>query len=380
MKEILNFISKDECDYIINIIKQNHHKSKVVGESAESVYDSSRTSSTSNLNRQDSVINNIHKKISNYLNIPIEKGEDLQGQLYKPGQFFRPHQDGFGSSSYKRHCLSSGNRTHTLMIYLNDNFEGGETNFPNQNKFVKPETGKAVIWENIDAESNILNEALHEGTDVTSGEKYIITSWWRENEWNGTEDLRLFNEGKNYSDYTQIPKFTEKGFKISKVPENIWGVIKDTYSLIKEKKQEEIFEGKENIIGGENNIIPLDIVPNIRKLIHNQLKPFHEDFSGAKLEATALYGIRSYSNENTLVMHRDRVKTHHISSIILIDKDLNKKEDWALNFIDHNNNEHKLYLEPGEMVFYESATCLHGRIEPFKGNYYNNMFVHYKLI
>jgi len=45
--------------------------------------------------------------------------------------FFKPHNDYFSGSAYDKHCLQSGNRTFTLMIYLNDDFEGGGTNFPN---------------------------------------------------------------------------------------------------------------------------------------------------------------------------------------------------------------------------------------------------------
>ena len=50
-----------------------------------------------------------------------------------------------------------------------------------------------------------------------------------------------------------------------------------------------------------------------------------------------------------------------------------------MNITDHDGNNHIVYLEPGEMILYESAICEHGRIEPFKGNFYNNLFVHYKF-
>jgi hypothetical protein len=38
---------------------------------------------------------------------------------------------------------------------------------------------------------------------------------------------------------------------------------------------------------------------------------------------------------------------------------------------------HSQLLEPGQMLFYESAACLHGRMREFKGRYYGSIFVHY---
>ena len=35
-------------------------------------------------------------------------------------------------------------------------------------------------------------------------------------------------------------------------------------------------------------------------------------------------------------------------------------------------------FQPGEMVWYESARLLHGRPDPFQGEYFDNLFIHYK--
>ena len=49
----------------------------------------------------------------------------------------------------QNHCLASGNRTKTVMIYLNDDFEGGGTNFPDIKKHIKAKKGSVLIWENM---------------------------------------------------------------------------------------------------------------------------------------------------------------------------------------------------------------------------------------
>ena len=37
----------------------------------------------------------------------------------------------------------------------------------------------------------------------------------------------------------------------------------------------------------------------------------------------------------------------------------------------------RVVLEKGEMLFYESAKCLHGRPHPFVGEWYSSIFIHY---
>jgi prolyl 4-hydroxylase len=51
------------------------------------------------------------------------------------------------------------------MIYLNDEFEGGETNFGEIS--IKSETNRALVFE---------HHLLHEGCAVTKGRKYALRS------------------------------------------------------------------------------------------------------------------------------------------------------------------------------------------------------------
>ena len=121
MEEIHNFITPKECQQLIKMIDANNTPSSVVvgGTDRTDVTDH-RTSSTSNLDTTTPIVANLKKKISETLGLELEKGESIQGQLYEPGQYFRPHNDFFSGPGYDMHCKASGNRTHTLMIYLND--------------------------------------------------------------------------------------------------------------------------------------------------------------------------------------------------------------------------------------------------------------------
>ena len=394
MNQIKNFLSKEECDYLISLIDKSNAPSMVVSEGVErDKYDRSRTSSTCNLPVNDAKVKEIHQRIADKLGIDISKGESLQGQMYKPGQYFKPHNDWFGpGSAYNKHCLHSGNRTNTLMIYLNDDFEGGATDFARKKVTVKPELGKAVAWANLLENGNGDQDSLHEGQDVISGTKYIVTSWWRQKPWDGYQDSKLYNESLNqpkvYTDYKEIPKLSPYGFKLIKCPKETWDLIQESYSMLQTQEKNEVFEGKEAIIKGtsKSTLLSFENLPEARTKIHDQLQSVHEEWVGVPLEKTFIYGIRSYGKGSNLIMHRDRVETHHVSSIIMVDKDLrcgcqNKEfgNDWGLDIVDHNGEEHKVFMEPGDILLYESAVCLHGRRDSFEGNFYRNFYVHYKL-
>lgn len=413
--EIPNFLSHDECDVFITLIEKNNTRSQVAGAGDQnSKVEDSRTSYTSNFGEDMLLPKALKSKIAEHIGIDASRGETLQGQKYEVGQYFRPHLDWFQGDSFYNHCLHSGNRTHTLMIYLNDDFEGGGTDFPNLKKTVVPEKGKAVLWRNLDDDGVGISDVMHEGMDVTSGTKYIITSWWRERNFDGAENTRLAQEyheaqrkeqeknktvniitpeAKIFKSVDEMPRFTENGFAKLKVPNDVWGVIQDSYKLLQDKEAVEEFEGKTGIIdtnidGAESStLLSFEHIPNIREQIHKMLMPIHEEWSGARIEPSYVYGIRSYQRGATLANHVDRIETHHISTIIIVDKDLKCGcqhrefgDDWALDIQGHDGEWYEVFAEPGEMILYESATCEHGRNKPFQGTHFRNFYTHYKLL
>ena len=179
---ITDFLTNEECNSISDLIKQNHYQSLVAGTKSEN-YSNARTSSTSNLFEDNNIISQINQKIYNELNITKEFAEPTQGQLYEIGQEYKYHNDYFWGSDVDKYCNVSGQRTYTCMIYLNDNFEGGETDFWYLGIKIKPKTGKAVFWKNSEGLGNENKGSLHAGSPVISGEKVIITKWFREKQY-----------------------------------------------------------------------------------------------------------------------------------------------------------------------------------------------------
>nr|GMC57449.1 probable prolyl 4-hydroxylase 8 [Ipomoea batatas]GMC62597.1 probable prolyl 4-hydroxylase 8 [Ipomoea batatas] len=124
-----NFLSKDECEHLISLAKPSMKNSTVVdNETGKSKDSRVRTSTGTFLTRGgDQVITNIEKRISHFTHIPVENGESLQVLHYEVGQKYEPHYDYFADEF---NIKNGGQRVATLLMYLSDVEEGGETVFP----------------------------------------------------------------------------------------------------------------------------------------------------------------------------------------------------------------------------------------------------------
>jgi prolyl 4-hydroxylase len=178
------FLTADECTALITLIDARRRPSGLADHVGDSSY---RTSETCDLDPTDSFVAAITHRIAAFAGLDPVHAEPLQGQRYAVGQEFKHHTDYFepSGSDYERYCARSGQRTWTLMIYLNQPAAGGATRFKRLDKTFQPETGKLLAWNNIRPDGVPNYDTLHQGMPVRSGTKYIITSWFRERPWAG---------------------------------------------------------------------------------------------------------------------------------------------------------------------------------------------------
>jgi len=182
IKEYPNFLSDEECDMIIALSKDNLIDSTVYTEKENIINDSHRKSKQAWLyDNQNALIKSISEKVAKLTNMPIENQEPLQVVKYESGGFFNPHYDACdGDANFcKRLNGSSGARRITLLIYLNDEFTGGETIFPNVPYTAKPKKGKAVMFTGTNDKDQLIEESYHGGNPVKSGVKWICNKWIR---------------------------------------------------------------------------------------------------------------------------------------------------------------------------------------------------------
>ena len=120
----------------------------------------------------------------------------------------------------------------------------------------------------------------------------------------------------------------------------------------------------------------VELSDDLRREVHDAMKPAMEKWCGKDLEPTYVYGIREYHNGAILKPHRDRVDTHIISAIINVAQQVN--EEWPLIIEDNYYRRHKVMLAPGDVVFYEGARLVHGRPIALDGASFANIFCHFR--
>ena len=175
--EIPHVLSRDECAQLIELKDRNAIPSVVVtGKPGH------RTSQTCHLGHVDSpLIALLDGRIADLLGIDLGYSEPIQAQRYEAGEYFKEHTDWFtpGTRSYLDHASKVGQRTWTVMVYLSQTEEGGETRFPHLGRDFVPSVGTALAWNNLNADGTPNRFTLHASLPVTRGRKYVITKWFR---------------------------------------------------------------------------------------------------------------------------------------------------------------------------------------------------------
>ncbi|KAM0949809.1 putative procollagen-proline 4-dioxygenase [Dioscorea sansibarensis] len=179
-----NLLSNEECEYLIELALPHMQQSMVLDKSTGRNKSSrQRTSSGMFLRRgHDSIIQVIEKRIADFTFIPIEHGEGLQILHYEVGQKYDPHYDHFHNAD----------RIATVLMYLSDVEEGGETVFPlakntmnsisrssnlsecgKMGLSVKPKKGDALLFWSLRPDGSLDTRSLHSEAHFQSFSLFI---------------------------------------------------------------------------------------------------------------------------------------------------------------------------------------------------------------
>ena len=177
-----NFLSPAECAALIERIDARRRPSGLADHDGDPGF---RTSETCDLDDADPLVKGIVARLAAWAGLDVAHAEPLQGQRYAVGQEFKAHTDYFEPSGadYELYCAAAGQRSWTLMVYLNVPGAGGATRFKRLDKTFQPETGKLLAWNNRNPDGSPNAMTLHHGMPVRAGTKYIITSWFRDRPW-----------------------------------------------------------------------------------------------------------------------------------------------------------------------------------------------------
>jgi hypothetical protein len=101
---------------------------------------------------------------------------------YSPGEEIANHFDFVDPQTtpdYAGEIARNGQRIITFLVYLNDDYEGGETDFPTLGITVKGGAGNGLYFVNALADLAPDLRMLHAGRPTTRGEKWLITQFVR---------------------------------------------------------------------------------------------------------------------------------------------------------------------------------------------------------
>jgi len=199
-----NFLSETECEHVIGLAYGRMESSEVVDENTgEGVKSHERTSKGGYiLGNEDEVVRGIELRIAAWAMLPPNRGENIEVLRYNPGEEYLPHHDYFEDTINTR---DGGQRMATVLMYLSDVEEGGETVFPLGAPFgwsrnphvtaenacamaragsigvlsIKPRRGDAILFYSTHINGFTDQHSLHAGCPVIRGTKWTATQWLR---------------------------------------------------------------------------------------------------------------------------------------------------------------------------------------------------------
>lgn len=166
-----------ECEYLKKAAEPGYMPSVVNDSSGRQVRDPIRTSDGSTFHWliENPAVHAINRRLAAASGTRFDQGEAMQILRYQPGQEYRPHLD------FVR--ASDNSRVLTALIYLNEDYEGGETFFLKTALKVKGRKGDVLVFRSAAKDGGPDPLSEHAGLPVTSGTKYLASRWIREKSW-----------------------------------------------------------------------------------------------------------------------------------------------------------------------------------------------------
>jgi prolyl 4-hydroxylase len=176
--------SPEECDGVVALARVRLQPSATLSPSTgENQVKDHRTSLGAFLDDADApLLQRLNRRIAEIMNQPVAHGEALHVLHYGVGAEYKPHHDYFDPANpgFAATLKRGGQRVATLIVYLNDVEEAGDTVFPKLGLSIVPKKGSAVYFEYVNGDGQLDEASLHGGTPVLRGEKWVATKWVRQ--------------------------------------------------------------------------------------------------------------------------------------------------------------------------------------------------------
>ncbi len=134
---------------------------------------------------RDLIFNLVRHRIASITALAVNAMEAPTILHYEPGQQFEAHHDFLDPAApgYARTIQKQGQRVLTFLLCLNEDYEGGETDFPVLKRRFKGKKGTALFFWNVSPEGIIDKSTMHAGLPPTKGKKWLLSQWIRDRKW-----------------------------------------------------------------------------------------------------------------------------------------------------------------------------------------------------
>lgn len=181
---IEGFATAAECDWLIGRGGHGMRRAQVYRRDAPGHAEAeSRTNTESDFTfwNADLVLSLIRDRIAACIGADTRFFEVTKLLRYEPGQQFSLHADFQEPTTpaLARELELHGQRVLTFLVYLNQDYEGGETEFPRVGLRYRGRRGDALFFANADAGGAPDHRTVHSGLPPTSGTKWLLSQWVR---------------------------------------------------------------------------------------------------------------------------------------------------------------------------------------------------------
>ncbi len=185
LRAVEGFLPPAVCDWLIARAQPLLAPASVYDpDSGTARHEQARSNSAVEFNiiNADVVMMLVRGRIGVSTHLPTAAMEPLQVLHYQVGERFEPHFDFLDPAveAYARDAATRGQRLATFLIYLNDDYEGGETEFPIVSLRHKGRKGDALYFANVDDAGQPDRRTLHAGSAPTAGVKWLLSQWVRD--------------------------------------------------------------------------------------------------------------------------------------------------------------------------------------------------------
>jgi prolyl 4-hydroxylase len=170
-----DLFSAGECRFLIELAEPRFRRATIFHERKQQfvedpIRDSDAAGFTSLL--EAPAIHALNRRIAAASGTSVSQGEPLQLLRYGVGQQYRRHLDAIPGLGNQRQL--------TMIVYLNDDYQGGETLFTATGLAVRGRLGEGLLFRNALPDGRPEDASQHAGCPVTHGTKLIASRWIRQ--------------------------------------------------------------------------------------------------------------------------------------------------------------------------------------------------------